>query len=465
MCHIIIMVKRLSDSLNLATTNDERQFRKQVCDYLDPYVIKDSFYTLALFSVGLILYAVSYRHYLPEILIFGGLILFTSLVPLIVIKNKSILIRDLIYKISLSFTFLFGSFISGGIYSPIILFLPLLIMNTLPHALLIRSNLTNYIGIACCGFSISILAILQYQNMIPPAILSFEDQPIAVTVILITGIIKIGMVDHLVKIPVTKLKHIISLNKKLIEASDAALALNKSKATFMAQMSHELRTPLNAIIGFSEVMSLELFGHIPEAYKEYCDNINNSGKHLLTVVNNILDMARLEDGKYTPKFSSFSPYQTLMQIFALTKDLAQQKKINLDVDIKLNETEQFLSDEQAIKQILINLIGNSIKYCPPNVEIKLSLFENNEQLHFEIRDTGRGFSQQVLDNFGMPFNLGDTYLSENTKSTGLGLSITKALVEVLGGHIYAYNAATGGAVVSISLPAKRFENKYQQKVL
>lgn len=242
----------------------------------------------------------------------------------------------------------------------------------------------------------------------------------------------------------------VNYEQSIIEARDNALQLYKSKSSLLAQMSHELRTPLNAIIGFSEVMELELLGKMLPSYKEYSKNINQSGQYLLTIVNDILDMAWIESGKYDPYIEKVNLDEMLDHIMAVTCHLAEKKDIKITLEKEFLSQEGLYSDMHALKQILINIVSNAVKYCPSGSQVYIHLTVKKEQALFHIKDNGYGFTENVLKHFGSPFNIDKSHLTDGQKSTGLGLSITKGLAEALGGQVHAYNAE--GAVIDITIP-------------
>ena len=175
-------------------------------------------------------------------------------------------------------------------------------MDMMPHPYLLKNSHKDYTGIICGLFMFSTLGGLHYSGYMPASVLPFDKQAAATIIVLLGGFGKMIFVDRLNRVPVTDLHHKLRQNHEknieLEKARDAAIELSQTKSTFLAQMSHELRTPLNAIIGFSEIMKMGMLGEIQEQYKEYADNIHDSGQHLLAIVNNVLDMAKLENGEY-----------------------------------------------------------------------------------------------------------------------------------------------------------------------
>ena len=245
----------------------------------------------------------------------------------------------------------------------------------------------------------------------------------------------------------------VNYEHSLLEARDKAIELNESKSSFLAHMSHELRTPLNAIIGFSEMMKLEILGQVPEYYKDYTHNIHNSGKYLLAIVNDVLDMARIESGKYTPHITNFPPIAPVEDAMMLIRDMAKRKNIIVNIEQNIASDKKIHSDEQAIKQILVNLLSNAIHYCPAFTKVIVHIgYNEKKEIIYEVRDTGKGFSEKILKNFGSPFNIEKNPLIGGHKSTGLGLAIIKGLTETLNGTVKAFNAPEGGAVIHIAVP-------------
>jgi len=236
----------------------------------------------------------------------------------------------------------------------------------------------------------------------------------------------------------------------LSAARQAALA-DRSKTEFLAHMSHELRTPLNGIIGFAEMMQLEAFGSLGHPkYREYVDDIHGSGQHLLSLLGDILDVSRLD-----LDIASQGPVARPTDLSPLVHAVARSFREQVSASMILNVTgfdapRRVLASDRAVRQVLLNLIANACRFADQeNGIVAIRAIEGNDGLiGFEMRDNGPGFSQEVLDRFGTPFNTGvDSEVSNARAGTGLGLYICKRIVEGLEGQIRLYNGE--GAVACV----------------
>lgn len=235
-----------------------------------------------------------------------------------------------------------------------------------------------------------------------------------------------------------------------IELKRAALA----KSEFLANMSHELRTPLNSIIGFSEVLFDETFGLLNLKQKSYVNNVLTSGKHLLLLINQILDMAKVESGKMHLTLSCVSTKSLLYEISMLVEDIVSKKKIQmtLDIDEDLPEIE---ADELKIKEILYNLLSNAVKFTPEFGKIQLLARKSGPDIEIVIHDTGIGIASENMDKVFEGFFRVDAPYSRITEGTGLGLPLSRKLVELHGGKLTIESAGLNqGTTVRFTLPVQ-----------
>jgi len=231
-------------------------------------------------------------------------------------------------------------------------------------------------------------------------------------------------------------------------AQERAEAANKAKSAFLANMSHELRTPLNAIIGFSELMREKMFGALGHArYDEYIDLIHNSGKHLLDLITDMLDMAKIEAGKMTLALESVPLHQAVKECLSTLRTQAEAGGIAIS-----HHTVDGLgvdADKRALKQVLLNLLSNAIKFTPPGGEVTISSWEANGRGYLAVRDTGIGISTEDLARLGNPFEQAKADPMHAKGGTGLGLALVKALVEKHGG-MFAMESELGlGTTVTV----------------
>ena len=238
---------------------------------------------------------------------------------------------------------------------------------------------------------------------------------------------------------------------EMVAAREVAEEASKTKSRFLATIGHELRTPLNAIVGFSEMMSNGIGGTLPPAHLEYAGLIQQSGHHLLDVVNMLLDMSRIEAGKFELHLAEFEPENLLDPCVHMVEAAAREKNITLNAEVPKN-LPSITGDERACRQILINLLSNAVKFSHENSEIVVRIKRQGQKLAISVCDSGIGMSREAVQRAGEPFFQAHDTLNRKYEGTGLGLSIVKGLVDLHQGTMRVKSSAGEGTQVSIFLP-------------
>lgn len=260
----------------------------------------------------------------------------------------------------------------------------------------------------------------------------------------------------------------ISQQKKmesdLINANKEAKASSKAKELFLANMSHEIRTPLNAVFGFSNLLKNT---NLNIEQIEYVKNINNSAQSLLLLVNDILDISKIESGKIEAHDTKFNLRNTLSTILSSTSFLADKKDLTLDFEIDNHLADNYLGDELKISQVLINLINNAIKFTSHGrVILKLEKISDRDNVHkikFSVKDTGKGIAKEAIQTIFEDFSQEDNTIYKQYGGTGLGLSISKKLVHILGGELNVSSVVNVGTNFSFELILKCIDYSLELK--
>ncbi len=241
------------------------------------------------------------------------------------------------------------------------------------------------------------------------------------------------------------------LAQKCADEKTRAEEANQTKSKFLANMSHELRTPLNAIIGFSEVMGSGMFGALgSEKYQEYCNDIMTSGNYLLDVINDILDMSKIEAGRMKLDCEPLDLAQTLTESLRVVSGRADAKNLTVTADIE--GVIPIVADRRAMKQILVNLLSNAVKFTPDGGRVTVRGRVHNGRVMLAIADTGIGIAPQALVKLGRPFEQVESQLTKSYHGSGLGLAIAKSLANLHGGSMKLRSQLGEGTIVFVRLP-------------
>jgi len=238
---------------------------------------------------------------------------------------------------------------------------------------------------------------------------------------------------------------------EMLQARKSAEDASMAKSRFLATIGHELRTPLNAIVGFSEMMTSGVVGELPPAHKEYAGLIHQSGRHLIEIVNMLLDMSRIEAGKFELQAEPFQPDTLLDPCLQIVDPMARGKKVRLMTEIGRG-LPQLFADERACRQILINLLSNAVKFSHEHSVVRVSVKRQGGHINISVEDKGIGMDEDAIKRLGEPFFQANDGLDRRYEGTGLGLSIVKGLVELHDGTLHATSTPGEGTTMTVLLP-------------
>ncbi len=230
-----------------------------------------------------------------------------------------------------------------------------------------------------------------------------------------------------------------------------AIAANSAKSRFLANMSHELRTPLNAIIGFSELTKEQCFGPLSDRYRDYAADIHQSGVHLLTIINDVLDLSKLEAHHLTFDFKDIDLPGQIASLSRMVEPLCKDAHVTMCLDLA-SALPAIHADPIRLKQVLLNLLSNAIKFTPSGGQITLAATPVSGFVAITIADTGIGIAAEDLENVVKPFFQVDSDLNRTHDGTGLGLAITVRLIESMGGRFTLESELGVGTCATIYLP-------------
>ena len=239
--------------------------------------------------------------------------------------------------------------------------------------------------------------------------------------------------------------------RDLIQARDLAEDASRAKSRFLANMSHELRTPLNAILGFSEVMTHQMFGPLATRYVDYAQLIHESGGHLLGLINSILDMSKIEAGRLKLQPERFDVTEVTVQALRFVSFLADRNGVRLEEAID-PAARHIVADKRAVTQILINLLSNGVKFTPRGGSVRVAAALVGDDVELSVADTGVGIDQADLKRLGQPFEQVDSEYTRAKEGTGLGLALVRALTHLHGGSMTIDSMVGEGTTVKLRFP-------------
>lgn len=238
---------------------------------------------------------------------------------------------------------------------------------------------------------------------------------------------------------------------ELEKLRDEAMIANQHKSEFLANMSHELRTPLNAVIGFSQMLKRQVFGDLNEKQLEYVDDIHSSGSHLLSLINDILDLSKVEAGRMELQISQFDLHDSILSAISLFKEKASKHgiKISTEIDENINSVS---ADERKIKQIVLNLVSNAMKFTPEEGKVSVTASKEDGLIRVSVSDSGVGISVEDQSVIFEEFHQGSSEHAKKKEGTGLGLALSKKFVEMHGGKIWVQSELGKGTTFTFIFP-------------
>jgi len=241
--------------------------------------------------------------------------------------------------------------------------------------------------------------------------------------------------------------------RKVTEALVELEAANRAKRDFMARMSHELRTPLNAILGFSEMIAGAVLGPVSKTYQEYGRDIHRSGAHLLDMINQVLDITRIESGSLHPRLEPVEIDAVAAEVAAILRPLAESRQVKVTFELQA-DARRLQADPMMLRQMLLNLVSNAVKFSPGGATVTVESGGGEGGVMIKVSDRGPGIDKDKLNHVFEPFGSGQSLLAQQAAGIGLGLPIAKKLVEMHGGRLTITTSRQKGTVVTLVFPAE-----------
>jgi signal transduction histidine kinase len=246
----------------------------------------------------------------------------------------------------------------------------------------------------------------------------------------------------------------VRLFNEIRDKSHQLEVASRHKSEFLANMSHELRTPLNAIIGFTDVMLQEMFGALNAKQKEYLEDVRGSGTHLLTLINDILDLSKIEAGRVELELGEFSFAEAIENALTLVRERAARHGITLAADVS-PDVGHVTADERKVKQIVVNLLSNAVKFTPEGGWVGITARCHDDHVEVAVRDTGIGIAPEDQDRVFEEFQQVGKDPDRSREGTGLGLTLAKRFVELHGGRIWVQSEVGKGSTFTFTIPVRQ----------
>ncbi|KKH91832.1 histidine kinase [Methanosarcina sp. 1.H.T.1A.1] len=303
--------------------------------------------------------------------------------------------------------------------------------------------------------------VKQGKNQVYESSLKFADgsmHQVIINKFVFNGLIEEDSVLIGIMIDITERKQ---AEEKLLQAKMAAETANRAKTTFIVNMSHELRTPLNAVIGFSDLLLSENFGPLNEKQKRYTENISNSGAHLLDVINNVLDISKLELGNIELYYETVNISGVIEEVQRVLYPISAEKNISIEYNIEQG-LKTTIADRVKLKQILYNILNNAIKFSSEGGKVNITAELKEDMIEISVKDDGIGINEDDYERVFQPFVQIDESISKKYEGVGLGLALVKKFVELHGGKVWVKASPGKGSTFTFRIP-KRPENKIPEK--
>lgn len=267
---------------------------------------------------------------------------------------------------------------------------------------------------------------------------------------LVKGHVDASLLERVVRYAMGRHK----IQRELREARDAAEAASRAKSAFLRNMSHELKTPLTAILGYAELLLHEVAGPLNDQQKKASESIHRSGKHLMSLISDLLDLAKVEVGKVQVDLGPVDLRQVIDWSLPMVSDRAMKNKVELSAEIS-DGLSHVLANERAVRQVMLNLLTNAIKFSPEGGEVSITTRTDGDQVIVDVADTGLGISPDEIEKVFDPFERSEREDSRRIEGTGLGLPLVKGLLVAMGGTIEATSVLGTGSCFTFTLPVFR----------